>query len=226
MRFLLMLSLLLPLSAFAASTGKKIQCWTDDKGHRSCGDYVPPQYVKKEVDVLNKQGIVIEKKAREKTPEEQAEADRQATAAVQAQKDAQSRAAYDRFLLDTYSSSKELEKARDVRVQTLDSRIALTQKAVADNQQSLADLRARPQSKPADPNDPKKVEGAKKVNERLNKQIAGFEKTLNDNQLALKAMQQEREKTVVKFSDDIRRWQELKGLAPAAAPATPAVEPH
>lgn len=219
MRALWTLLLLLPLVASAASSGKKIQCWTDDKGHRACGDYVPPQYAKQEVEILNQQGLVVDKKAREKTVEEQAEADRKARDEIQAQTDARAKASYDRFLLDTYSNTKEMEKARDIRVQTLDSRIALAQKVVVDNQNTVTELRARKPAKAANESDAKQLAAASKANERLNKQIASYEKTLADNTAGVEAMKKEREQTLAKFTEDIRRWNELKGNAAAAAPA-------
>lgn len=207
-------ALLLPIAASAA--GKNIQCWTDDKGHRSCGDYVPPQYAKKEVQILNERGLVVEKKAREKTAAEIEEDDRKAKEAINEAQNARKRAAYDRFLIDTYSSVQELEKARDIRVQTLDARIRLAEKAVADNQKTLEDLRGRAAKPPVVGANPKAVEAIAKANERLKKQIETFEKTLADNTLATTTMQQEREQTLKKFAEDIQRWQELKAPAPAA----------
>ena len=217
MRSLIVLAiatLLLPISASA--DGKKIQCWTDDKGHRSCGDYVPPEYAKKEVQVINQQGLVVQKKERELSPAEQEAADRKAQAEINDAQNARKRAAYDRFLLDTYSSVKELEKARDLRVVTLDSRISLAEKAVLDNQKTLDDLRSRAPKAPAAGADSKAVAATDKVNEKLKKQIQSFETTLADNMQAIATMKKEREQTVTKFGEDIQRWQQLKAPAPAA----------
>lgn len=217
---LTVVALLLPVAASAE--GKKIQCWTDDKGHRSCGDSVPPQYAQKEVQIINERGLVIEKKAREKTAAEIAEDDRKAKEAINNEQNARKRAAYDRFLLDTYGSVKELEKTRDIRVQTLDSRIVLAEKAVADNQKTLEDLRGRAAKPPAAGANPKTADAAAKSNDKLKKQIETFEKTLADNTQAITTMKQEREQTVKKFAEDIQRWQELKAPAPTApAAATP-----
>lgn len=221
MRTLIVLTtafVLLPVAAFAADGGKKIQCWTDDKGHRSCGDYVPPQYAQKEVQILNKQGMVVDTKQREKTADEAAADERKLQEAKDAEKKARNRAAYDRFLLDTYSSVKEIEKARDIRVQTLDNRIVLAEKAVADNKTALTDLRSRAAAKPVAGAEPKRVAAIAKSNEKLQKQIVTFEKTLADNTQAIATMKQEREQTVTKFGEDIQRWQQLKSPAPAATP--------
>jgi hypothetical protein len=208
------------LSGVAWADAKKIQCWTDDKGHRSCGDYVPPQFAQKEVQILNKHGMVVDTRQRERTAEEAAADVLKAQEEKQAAERARKQAAYDRFLLDTYSNAKELEKARDIRVKTLDGRIMLAEKAVGDNQATLADLRSRvPKALDADP---KKAAMQAKNNDRLKKQIETFENTLADNTKAITVMKQERETTVAKFEEDIQRWQILKsqGLsAPAAAPA-------
>src|SRR3546814_4544232 len=69
---------LLSTSAIAAGG---VQCWTDNQGHRACGDTVPPQYAKQQREVFDEQGRVRQVKPREKTEAEVAaeEADRKST---------------------------------------------------------------------------------------------------------------------------------------------------
>jgi hypothetical protein len=195
--------LALPLAAQAQQMpgGKKIQCWTDDKGNRSCGDHVPPQYAKKEREIFNQQGVVVAKKARQLTPEEVAEADRKAAEAAAAQKQAEAQAAYDRFLTDTYSSVKELESARDARLQIIDGRSSLAQKSIADAEKTLIDLRSRVDSAKA---------ASKLPADRLLKQVKKFEDALADNTNAVTQLQAEREKTQTKFNQDIERYKQLR----------------
>ena len=194
---------LMPLAAFAASTdaAKKIQCWTDDKGVRSCGDHVPPQFAKERRDIYNSQGVVIGTQSRQKTPAEVAEEERQAAAAAAEQKRLADQAAYDRFLTDTYGSTKELETARDLRLQMLDGRIVLAKKALTDNQDALNDLHSR-------------VENGKKLpqpeQDKLHKQVTKFEQSLAENNDALTQLQQERVKAEQKFNQDIQRFQQLR----------------
>ena len=178
---------------------KQIQCWTDDKGSRMCGDTVPPQYAKKEREFFNRQGIVVGKKSRELTPEEAAEEKRKADEAAAELKRIQEHAAYDKFLTDTYGSSKELEAARKLREQTLDGRIGLAQKAIADNEKALADLRGRVDKA-----------GKKQPDKKLMDQIRKFEASLADNKTSVVQLQQDKEKMVAKFNKDIARYQELR----------------
>ncbi|TXI09441.1 MAG: hypothetical protein E6Q76_05670 [Rhizobium sp.] len=197
-----LLSMTLTSVHAAAASGRQIQCWTDDKGNRSCGDTVPPQYAKKEREIFNSQGIVVGKKSRELTPEEAAEEKRKADEAAAELKRIQEQAAYDKFLTDTYGSTKELEAARKLREQTLDGRIMLAQKAIADNEKALVDLRGRVDSI--------KKSGKKEPDKKLLDQVKKFEGSLADNKNAVAQLQQEKEKMVTKFNDDIARFKVLR----------------
>jgi len=59
---------LLGSTAWAGSS--RIQCWTDDQGHRACGNAVQAQYADKERQVLNERGQVVETKSHAPTIEE------------------------------------------------------------------------------------------------------------------------------------------------------------
>jgi hypothetical protein len=54
-------AIVLSSTAFAGSA--RIQCWTDDQGHRACGNAVPTQYANKEREVFNARGRVVETKS-------------------------------------------------------------------------------------------------------------------------------------------------------------------
>lgn len=195
------LALSMMVHAAQAAGLKQIQCWTDDKGNRSCGDTVPPQYAKKEREFFNKQGMVVGKKSRELTPEEAAEEKRKADEAAAEFKRLQEQAAYDKFLTDTYGSTKELEAARLLREQTLDGRIVLAKKAIADNEKTLVDLHGRVASL-------SKVK--KQPDKKLLDQLKKFETSLTDNKAAVGQLQQEKDKMVAKFNQDIARYKELR----------------
>lgn len=195
------------LLAAPAAAQKKVQCWTDDKGQRMCGDHVPPEYADKERKVMNERGIVIETKRGAKTPEEIAEEQRKAQEAEEAKR----RAEYDRALLENFRSTKDIAAMRDDRLNLLDSRIASSQKSLADNENSLKGLQERA--------DALQKEG-KPANERVANQIKQFTRAVKDNQKALERYQREREEIRAKFDSDIARFNELRPPpAPAAAPA-------
>ncbi|HSW12796.1 MAG TPA: hypothetical protein VLI06_08150 [Solimonas sp.] len=194
----------LALAAAAASTAtgkKQIQCWTDSKGQRACGDRLPPEYASQERQVFDKQGRVIETKPREKTPEELAEDARLAAAAVEAARQKKEAAAYDRFLTDTYSSVKDLERARNDRLATLDGRSRLAQKAVETDEKVLTGLKARQEAM---------LKANKPIAAELNKQLLGVQKALRDNREAIEHLVADRGKVCVDFDRDIKRYQELQ----------------
>ena len=194
----------------AASAQKKIQCWNDKEGHRMCGDRVPPEYAGQKRETIGQQGRVVQTTKAAKTPEEIAEEKRQKEA-EEAQK---KQAAYDRDLLETYRSAKDLESMRDERVALIESRINSNKKGIEDTDKQLADLRARAEKLKAD---------GKPMDDKLTKQIKQFEKAQKNNAQGLERAQKERVDVETKFNADIARYNELKGAAKAAkAPPPPA----
>jgi hypothetical protein len=105
---------LLSAGADAASTDKKATTyrWVDEQGVVHYGDSIPAQYAQKEHAVLNNQGVEVAHSDAEKTPEQLAlEAQtREATRKLQQ---------HDTFLLTTYTSVKDIESLRDVRLDQL-----------------------------------------------------------------------------------------------------------
>lgn len=206
-----------PLAASAAGT---LQCWTDEKGHRACGDRVPPQYAKQERDILNKQGIVVDKKDRQKTAAEIA-ADQQRKQAEADERDRrQKQSAYDQYMLQTFESVTQMQGVRDTRVQALDGRIKLAEKSVADTEKSLQDLKARV------------AEGEKtgKPDVRAQKQVGEFEAALVDTLKSVAQLKKERAEVLSDFDRDARRYKKLRSGelsigAPEEAPSPAAAAP-
>lgn len=175
-----------------------------------CGDRVPPEYAAQKRETFQ-DGRVVQTTKAAKTPEEIAEEKRQ----KEAQEAQQKQAAYDRDLLETYRSAKDLESMRDERLAMIDSRINANKKGTEDTDKQLGDLRARAAKLKAD---------GKPVDERLEKQIKQFEKAQQNNKQGLERAQKERVDVETKFNADISRYNELKGIKakpvdPGAAPA-------
>jgi hypothetical protein len=105
---------------------------------------MPPSQAKLEHQTLNSQGMVVSTKKAAKTAEE-IKALKDAEKALQAkqevekeEKEAQGK--LDRVLLLTFSSEKELGRARDDRIEVLDSVIRLIYKSIATAQDRLSRL--------------------------------------------------------------------------------------
>ena|SRR5579859_3734796 len=86
--------------------------WTDEQGVVHYGDRIPPQYATRERAVLNSQGVQVGKLDAQKTPEQIA-ADSRALQVLERQKQ------HDAFLINTYTSVKDIEALRDVRLDQL-----------------------------------------------------------------------------------------------------------
>lgn len=199
--FVLSMVLCLPAQVLAQPGGRKIQCWTDSQGQRACGDRVPPEYAQEERRIYGSDGRLLEIKERPRTPEELAEIERLKQAELEARREEGERRAYDQFLLSTFNGVRDLERMRNQRLATLDGRIGLARKAIADNQSTLRRLRDQAVRAEAD---------NKKVPERVQRQIGEFEKTLADNLQAVERMEIERGQIEDRFATDVERLKYLR----------------
>lgn len=115
---LLVLSGLVPAGADAAAAAdsksdKSIAYrWVDEQGIVHYGDSVPPQYAEKERAILNSQGVVVGHLDAQKTPE-------QIAAETRVHNEALKQKQHDSFLVTTYTSVKDIEALRDVRLDQL-----------------------------------------------------------------------------------------------------------
>jgi hypothetical protein len=211
-RMLTNLAVILLLAAPAAHAGKLV-CWTDDKGQRACGDRVPPQYAKKERQILDSHGRVIGTQDRQKTPEEIAEMERKAAAAEAEQERFKIQEKYDRYLLQTFANAGELEGARDARLRALEAQMTIGDKANADNEKTLKGLRDRVDAL---------KQAGKEPDPKLAQQVAEFEKALADGQRARQQRMKDHAEIKAKFALDIERFNLLKSGRIQVGQATPA----
>ena len=179
----------------SSDPGKLVQCWTDDSGHRVCGDRVPPTDARRERELYDRRGVVKRVVPAQKSAE-------QIAAEEQARRENSVAAARDRFLLQTYRSPEEIERTRDDRLSALDGRLLLAQKNLTDSNAALEDLRKRAAA-------PEEGQSAS----ALRDQIAAFERARSDNQSAIESIKAERAKTVTDFEQQATRFRELRALA-------------
>jgi hypothetical protein len=129
---------LLPAGVDAASSDKKATAyrWVDEQGVVHYGDSIPPQYAEKEHAVLNNQGLEIGHSDAQKTAEQLAlEAKDQEANRKQQQ--------HDNFLLTTYTSVKDIESLRDVRLDQLQSQRTAAEQYVENLHSRLVALQGR-----------------------------------------------------------------------------------
>lgn len=179
----------------------RIICWTDDNGRRACGDVVPPHISAREQHVISSRGVVVETRARPPTESErqaQAEATlREAELAANAQREA----AYDRFLLQTYRDRDELEEQGRRRLEALDGRQVLAEKALADTVAAVTDLQSRKSELEAN---------GRPVPGRLITQLQTFEADLAVHETALAAITAQQDTLRARYAADLERFDTLQ----------------
>jgi hypothetical protein len=182
----------------AAKKGPIAYRWTDEQGVVHYGDHIPPQYASQAHAEIDAQGVEVGHGEAQKTPEQQA-ADARARDALLKQKQ------HDAFLLTTYTSVKDIEALRDVRLDQLRGQVAATVQYADSLRSRLAGLQstalnfrpysARPDARPL-PDD--LAENLVRTANELHQQ---------DSALAVKSV----EETTLRaqFQADIERYREL-----------------
>lgn len=204
------LSAILAIAALCTSvnpaTAGALYKWIDADGQIRYSDRLPASQVTKQHQQLNPQGVVLNTKEAAKTEaelaaeaaaklkqeEEQAiEARRQA---VQNQKD--------QVLLLTFSNEKELDLARNDRIEVLDSVIQLINKSLRSTQKKLDELQTNAEEN--------YLSKGNEVPGGLAQKIEHFIRKieLRDAQLQLKML--EKEKINTQYEADLARYRHLK----------------
>ena len=103
----------------ADSSPSRNYSWVDKNGERHYGDAVPPEYAQSERRVLNAQGIEVQHVDALKNAQQLAEQRKREQELAQ-------RAQHDHFLLTTYTSTKDIERLRDERLDQINGQIKAT----------------------------------------------------------------------------------------------------
>jgi hypothetical protein len=175
--------------------------WVDEQGVVHYGDHIPPQYAQQDREVLNSQGVPVSHIQAALTP---------AQAAVEARKKAEvfKQRQHDSFLVSTYTSVKDIEALRDVRLDQLRGQRAAAEQYVESLRSRLGSLQTRavayqPYSSNAD---------ARRMPDDLAENLV---RTLNEVRVqdAALAAKSEEEKTLrAQFDADIQRYRELHAI--------------
>jgi hypothetical protein len=134
---LLMLPGLVPGGAGAANSNKGVAYrWVDEQGVVHYGDRIPPQYAEKERAILNDQGVVVGRLDAQKSAE-------QIAAETHARDEVLKQKQHDSFLVTTYTSVKDIEALRDVRLDQLQGQQVAAEQYVENLHSRLTALQAR-----------------------------------------------------------------------------------
>lgn len=203
---ILLLALAAGTADAQASKEKKLYRWVDKNGQVHYGDSVPAEYAEQDREVLNRQGVAVGREEGTVTPEEAAAI----AAAEKAAREERKRKLRDRVLLQTYQSVRELEVLRDTRLELVDAQLTI-------QEQSLANLRAqrgqiqRMSARYAPINqDP----DAAPLPEELKLDLERSASDIETQEKNLAKRREERESIRQTFETDIRRYKELRAVAP------------
>jgi len=205
---------------FAPAAGAAYKC-VDAKGVTHFGDTPPPGCAEVVMYEINKSGAIVRRIDPTPTPEQIKERDAQFEREREALKIKSEKQRKDMALLNTFSSEREFDVARDRNIEPIKGRIASAQDRIKQVDKRTKEIeeemefykagkskagkeRATPANLSADLN------RAKTERATLVANIASYEKEI--------------EQTKVKFDTDKKRWLEIKyaGKASAAKAAEPA----
>jgi hypothetical protein len=184
-----------------ASSGRTLYKWVDDQGVTHYGDHIPPEYAAQEKQVINSQGVVINRLEAQKSPEALAAEEQKRAEADQAQN-------RDRNLLNTYGTVQEIERLRDQRVTLLTDQIKVTSQFLEVLNGKLKKLRvSSTHYKPynSDPNAPVMPDQIAEDLVRVGNDMRTQEQNLREKRSEESAMSKQ-------FASDIARFKELKGI--------------
>jgi hypothetical protein len=110
--------------------------WVDENGVVHYGDHIPPQYSTQDRAVLNSQGVEVGRLEAQKSPEEAAAQARASAAQIKQRQ-------HDAFLITTYTSVKDIEALRDLRLDQLKGQRVAAEQYVENLRSRLAELQSR-----------------------------------------------------------------------------------
>jgi Domain of unknown function (DUF4124) len=172
--------------------------WVDKNGERHYGDSVPPEYAQSERRVLNSQGVEIQHVDAEKNAAQRADQ-------LKRDRALQDREQHDNFLLTTYTSTKDIERLRDERLDQLDGQIKAASAYIDTLDARLKTLQARallfkPYNKKPD---------ARRMPDDLAEQLVRAASDLRTQHKAMDKRRQDQTDMRAQFEADIARYREL-----------------
>jgi uncharacterized protein DUF4124 len=191
-------------SGKSAATGKQTYKWVDENGVTHYGDRVPTEYSQREQQVLNAQGVEVQKRQAEMSASE-------AAAYAAKQKEEAQRRQHDMFLISTYPSVKEIENVRDTRLDQINAQISASEQYISSLTTRVDGLKERSMGYAPYSSKP----GARRMPDDLAEEMVRALSELRTQNSALTQRRTELQKVVDQFDADIRRFKELR--TPAAA---------
>jgi len=198
MRMLIVVALL-TLASLPAGAGT-IKKWVDERGVTHYGDTIPPQYVNQGSTEMSPQGIVVKKNERAMTLEERKALEEERVRQQEAQQKDMEQQRRDKALLNTYTSEKEIDLARDRNMQQAEVQTKSAELRLKQVDERLARLR-------------RQAEGASKsgkpVPADLQQDIADAERETQHLRESIQQKKKDMDAIRLKFETDKQRFRDL-----------------
>lgn len=185
--------------------------WRDASGNLHYGDSLPPEAARSGYDIVNPQGIVIKRVAREKTAAELAAAKVTATRERAERDAAEARARADAQLVTNFPEEEDLLRAQRQRIEMLDQQVHAARISLRNQEQTLAELLGNAA-------DSERADRA--LTTRESGQIAGMRKQVDAQRAMVERREAERRDTATRFATEVERYRKLKAHLAEASPQT------
>lgn len=185
----------------ADTSTRRLYKWVDEQGVTHYGDHIPPEYASQEQHVFNAQGVEIEHRDAQKTPE-------QVAAEEKRKLDAQAVQSRDRNLLNTYVSLQEIERLRDQRLTLIADQIKVTNQFLDLLNARLVRLEGASMDYKPYSNDPR----APKMPDQMAEDLVRVRTDIHTQEQNLRQKRSEESAMRAQFDSDIDRFKELKGI--------------
>lgn len=182
-------------AAFGMTAEAKLYKWVDDKGETHYGEVVPPEYANKDKVQFNEKGREVKKKE----SANEADSTNGSAEEKQASIDRQRR---DKALINTYSSEKEIDLARDRNLQQVEALINSVQLLIKSAQESLGNYHREADGL---------KQGGKKIPDSLSSDITAGENRMAKLKEDLAKAQEKAASVRASYEADKARYRELTG---------------
>ena len=197
------LLLMVLLLGLMPAQGGKLYKWVDETGQIRYGDRIPPQFAKRKQDTLNEQGVVVKTRAAAKTEQQLAEERRIAEAAAEEKRLRDENDAYNRVLLDTFTTEDDMIMTRNGKVDAIEAAVRLTRARTEKAKQRLLGLTRRAANM---------ERAGRPIPKPLYKEITDARSQIKYNNRYIANRLEEQQAVRQQFESDLKRFRELKSV--------------
>lgn len=188
----------------ATAPEARLYRWVDENGTVHYTDKLPPDQIDRGHAELSDRGVVVDKTAPAKLPEELQREEELKRLREAAERIKQRQEAADQALLRTFRSVDDMIMTRDGKLAVVDSTTLITRSNIRRQHDTLRGLRA----------DAANLERTgKPIPAQLSDRIRNAEKAIRELYGTIVEQEQQKQEIRISFANDIERFRKLKGIA-------------